>query len=246
MATSLKNDPVPDLDAFRLRTAIDAMIEAGEVDVIDGKVDLVDMAAKMDGNPKAVLFKDAGPDGAEVVGSVTGGRRRMEVAFGVESGGLLQEVLKRLAVPQDIVELSSEEAPVHQVILEGDEADLTKLPVHLQHAMDGGPYISSSLDYVINPETGWTNTGARRLMLRGPRETGIDLVAPSDLRAIYEKCAAKGEKLPVAFTVGAHPCDHVAAVMRLPVDELPLVARMRGTTLPVVKCVTSDIRVPAD
>ncbi len=44
MATTLKNDPVPDLDAFRLRTAIDAMIEAGEVDVIDGKVDLVDMA----------------------------------------------------------------------------------------------------------------------------------------------------------------------------------------------------------
>ncbi len=246
MATSLKNDPVPDLDAFRLRTAIDAMIEAGEVDVIDSKVDLIDMAAKMDGNPKAVLFKNAGPDGAEVVGSVTGGRRRMEVAFGVESGGLLQEVLKRLAVPQEIVELSSEEAPVHQVILEGDDADLTKLPVHLQHAMDGGPYISSSLDYVINPETGWTNTGARRLMLRGRHETGIDLVAPSDLRSIYEKCAAKGEKLPVAFTVGAHPCDHVAAVMRLPVDELPLVARMRGATLPVVKCVTSDIRVPAD
>ena len=52
--------------------------------------------------------------------------------------------------------------------------------------------------------------------------------------------------MPVAFTVGAHPCDHVAAVMRLPVDELPLVARLRGAALPVVKCVTNDIRVPAD
>jgi UbiD family decarboxylase len=34
--------------------------------------------------------------------------------------------------------------------------------------------------------------------------------------------------------------------MRLPVDELPLVASLRGAALPVVKCVTSDIRVPAD
>ena len=34
--------------------------------------------------------------------------------------------------------------------------------------------------------------------------------------------------------------------MRLPVDELTLVARLRGTTLHVVKCVTNDIRLPAD
>ena len=48
----------------------------------------------------------------------------------------------------------------------------------------------------------------------------------------------------VAFTVGAHPCDHVAAVMRLPVDELPLVAQLRGATLPVVKCVTTPVYHP--
>lgn len=246
MATSFQNDPVPDLDEFRLRRALDIMIDAGEVDVIDDNVDLVDMAARMDGNSKAVLFRSAGPDGGEVVGSVTGSRRRMALAFGVEPQDLLAEVNRRLATPQETVELSSAEAPVHQVILEGEDADLTKLPVHLQHDMDGGPYITSSVDYVVNPDTGWTNSGVRRLMLRGPRESGIDLVAPSDLRAIYEKCAAKGERLPIAFTVGAHPCDHVAAVMRLPVDELPLVAQLRGATLPVVKCVTNDIRVPAD
>ena len=68
-----------------------------------------------------------------------------------------------------------------------------------------GPTFPHRWTYVVDPETGWTNTGARRLMLRGKTETGIDLVAPSDLKAIYEKSAAKGEKLPVAFTVGAHP-----------------------------------------
>lgn len=246
MATSLKNDPVPDLDEFRLRRFVERMIDEGEVEVVEEKIELADIAARMDGNEKAVLFRQAGSENAELIGSMTGGRRRMAKAFGVAPGDLLAEVNRRLATPQDVIELESDEAPVHEVILTGDDVDLTKLPVHLQHEMDGGPYISASLDYVVNPETGWTNTGARRLMLRGKTETGIDLVAPSDLKAIYEKSASKGEKLPVAFTVGAHPCDHVAAVMRLPVDELPLVAQLRGATLPVVKCVTCDIRVPAD
>ena len=246
MATSLKNDPLPDLDAFRLRRFVEQMIDEGEVEVVEEEIDLADVASRMDGNEKAVLFRKAGPEKAEIVGSITGCRRRMAKAFGVEPGDLLVEVNRRLATPQEVIEIESGEAPVHEVILTGDDVDLTLLPVHLQHEMDGGPYISASLDYVVNPDTGWTNTGARRLMLRGKTETGIDLVAPSDLKAIYEKSAAKGEKLPVAFTVGAHPCDHVAAVMRLPVDELPLVASLRGAALPVVKCVTSDIRVPAD
>jgi UbiD family decarboxylase len=50
----------------------------------------------------------------------------------------------------------------------------------------------------------------------------------------------------VAFVVGSHPVDYVAAVMRLPVDELGLVASLRDAPLPVVKCVSCDIRVPAD
>jgi UbiD family decarboxylase len=118
--------------------------------------------------------------------------------------------------------------------------------VHLQHGQDGAPYISSSTDFVIDPKTGWTNVGVRRLMLRGRHEAGVDLVSPSDLRAIYEASAAAGKPLPVSFVVGSHPVDHVAATMRLPGDELALVASLRDAPLPVVKCITNDIRVPAD
>ena len=155
-------------------------------------------------------------------------------------------MLRRLRNKPDIVEVSRAEAPAQEVVLTGDDADLTKLPVHLGHGADGGPYISSSIDFVVDPKTGWTNVGVRRLMLRGRRETGIDLVSPSDLRAIYEASAAAGKPLPVSFVVGAHPIDHVAAVMRLPIDELGLLASLRDAPLPVVKCVTNDIRVPAD
>jgi len=86
----------------------------------------------------------------------------------------------------------------------------------------------------------------RRLMLRGRKEAGVDLVAPSDLRAIYLAQAKRGEPLPVAFVVGSHPIDHVAATMRIATNEIGLLASLRGTPLPVVKCVTNDLRVPAD
>ena len=50
----------------------------------------------------------------------------------------------------------------------------------------------------------------------------------------------------MSFVVGAHPTDHVAASMRLPTDELELIARLRGAPLGVVRSVTSDVMVPAD
>jgi UbiD family decarboxylase len=136
---------------------------------------------------------------------------------------------------------------VHEVVLTGDDADLTKLPVHLQHGRDGGPYISASMDFAKDPATGWTNIGCRRIMLRGPRTAGIDLIAPSDLKAIYLKGVAKGDKLPVAYVIGGHPTTFLAAVAPArPMDELAVMGAMRGEPVPVVKCKTIDAYVPAD
>lgn len=235
-----------DCERFRLRRFIDGLAGTDELEVQGQPVDLADVARPLDGNRKAVLFRHVGPEKVELVGNVAGSRSRLARAFGVAPGELLPEVLKRLRGKPEIVEVGRAEAPAQHVVLTGADADLTQLPVHLQHGRDGAPYISSSTDFVIDKRTGLTNVGMRRLMLRGRQEAGVDLVAPSDLRAIYEASAARGENLPVSFVVGSHPIDHVAATMRLPVDELGLVATLRAAPLPVVKCVTNDIRVPAD
>jgi 2,5-furandicarboxylate decarboxylase 1 len=243
--TRQENPQIADFDRFRLRRFVERL-DPHEFEIHSEAVDLADVAKVLEGNPKAVLFRAAGPERAELVGNVVGSRRRLADAFGVESQALLSEIQRRLRKPPAIVEVASNEAPVHAIVLTGDDADLTALPVHLQHGADGAPYISSSIDYVVDPKTGWTNVGIRRLMLRGRRQAGVDLVSPSDLRAIYEASAAAGKALPVSFIVGAHPIDHVAAVMRLPVNELGIVASLRDAPLAVVKCITNDIRVPAD
>ena len=225
-----------DFDRFRLRRFVESLPDS-ERETHDEPLDLVDVAPILEGNPRAVLFRGVGPERQELVANVAGGRTRLAHAFGVEPRGLVAEIQRRLRNKPEVFEVSRAEAPVQQVVLTSDQADLTKLPVHLGHGADGGPYISASVDFVVDPRSGLTNVGMRRLMLRGRRETGIDLVSPSDLRAIYEASAAAGKPLPVSFVVGAHPVDQVAAMMRLPVDELGLLSALRDAPLPVVKCV---------
>jgi 2,5-furandicarboxylate decarboxylase 1 len=234
-----------DFERFRLRSFIEGL-PAGELETRREPTELADVAAALDDNPKAVLFTAAGPERAQLVGNVTGIRERIARAFGVASSALTGEIRRRLAIKPELYEVARGEAPAQEVVLTGEAADLTALPVHLQHGEDGAPYISASVDFAVDPASGFTNVGIRRLMLRGRHEAGVDLNSPSDLRAIYEASARAGRPLPISFVVGAHPVDHVAAVMRLPVDELSLIASLRAAPLPVVKCVTNDIRVPAD
>ena len=236
-----------DVEQFRLRHLVESWTNQGELEIVEEQVDLVDLGARLDGNPKAVLFRAAGPEKAEVVGNVMGSRRRLALAFGVSEKDLLQEVIRRLGTQIAPVEVSSSQAPVHQVVWTGKDADFTRLPIHLQHAEDGGPYISASIDITRSLDGNKRNVGYRRMMLRGRHEAGIDLIAPSDLRALYAEYVKRKERMPVAFIIGSHPADGVTATALSPVaDELALMGGVRGAPVPVVKCATIDALVPAD
>jgi UbiD family decarboxylase len=236
---------IPDMERFNLRRFLETL-GPDELEHREGRTGLSEIAAILEGNPKAVLFTEPGGDGTPLCGNVAASRNRLAQAFETTPEKLLKEVLGRLRAKGTVIEVPRELAPVQQVVLTGDECDLTRLPVHLQHGLDGAPYISASIDFVMNPDTGWTNVGIRRMMLMGRHTAGIDLKSPSDLRAIYLAALKRGERLPIAFAVGTHPIDHLAAASRVPVDELSLIASLRGAPMGVVKCVTNDLLVPAD
>ncbi len=239
-------DAAPDCEGFRLRRFVDVLIAAGEIEIVEEPVPLTAVARRLDGNEKAVLFRRAGPEQAEIVGNILGSASRIGLAFGVPRADVPEEINRRVRTKQPVVEVAPEDAPVRDIVLTGDAADLTELPIHLQHEMDGGPYISASIDYARDPGTGLMNAGIRRMMLRGPKEAGVDMTAPSDLQAIFRSVQARGGKLPVSYVVGSHPIDHLSASLRLPGDELELLAALRGAPLPVVRGATNDIPVPAD
>ena len=235
-----------DLEKFRLRRFVERLIEIGEVEIHEEPVPLARLSAIIESSPKATLFRRAGPENFEIVAAVSGSRRRLAAAFGVDERAIVHEYLRRMSQPQPVIEIPSSEAPVHQVVIRGDEVDLTRLPFHPQHEYDGGTYISSGIDFTIDPATGKSNVGCRRLMLRGRREMRSNLTEPSDLKRIYLACVERGERLPLSFAIGSHPLDYLAAGQRIPVDEFGLVGTLRGQPVPMVRGITNGIPAPAD
>src|SRR4051812_35802057 len=86
-------------EKFRLRNLVERLATESEVDVVPEPVELADVAARLDGNPKAVLFRAVGAEKAEFVGNVMGSRRRLALALGVEPRDFLAEVLHRGSNP---------------------------------------------------------------------------------------------------------------------------------------------------
>jgi 2,5-furandicarboxylate decarboxylase 1 len=235
-----------DLDRFRLRNFLDTLARTSELDIRPDPIPLHEIGAVLEGNSKAVLFAQAGAGKSPLVGNVMGSRARMAHAFGVDPKDVRAEILRRLANKPKLIEIPRSAAPAQQVVLQGANADLTKLPVHLQHGRDGGPYISGAIDFSFDPVAKRTNVGLRRLMLRGRHETSIDLVAPNDLRILYLASLKRSERYPLSIVVGAHPIDYFAGAMRGVRDELGLISSLRDAPLPVVKSITNDLLIPAD
>jgi len=237
---------LPDFAKYRLRGFVERLIALGEVEIHDRPVPLTELSAIIERTDKAVLFRKAGPEQVDLVAKTAGNRRRIAAAFDVTEAKLHDEYFRRLANPQPLIEVPSADAPVHAVKITGDAVDLCKLPFHPQHGFDGSCYMSSAIDYTVDPASGRRNVGCRRLSLRNRTECGTNVTAPSDLKRIYTASVARGEKLPVTFAVGAHPLDFFAATTRRGGDELALVAGFRAEPAPVVKSLTNDILVPAD
>ena len=235
-----------DFEKYRLRRFVDQLIERGDVDVHEGPVALTALGSIIEKTPRAVLFKQAGPERVELAAKVAASRDRLMLALDATPSTVHEKLLTRIASPRTSIEIPSNEAPVHAVQITGKDIDLTKLPFYPQHEFDGSCYISSGIDYVIDPISGRTNVGSRRLALRNRYQAGTNVTSPSDLKRIYEGCAKRRERLPISFTLGAHPLDFLAATTRLQGDEHHMISHLRGESAPFVKSLTNDILVPAD
>ena len=235
-----------DLEQFRLRRFVERLASMEEIDVRAEPITLPELTGVIESSAKAVLFKQAGPEKFEMIGGVLGSRRRLAAAFGTDEKGLLPEFARRVQSPHPPVEVPSSQAPVHQVVLTGADIDLTRLPFHLQHELDGAPYISAAMDFTVDPTTGKPNVGCRRLMLRGRRELRTNITQMSDLKRMYLECIERKERLPLSFVIGSYPTDFVSASMKVPMNEFECIGAMRGAPLPMVKGVSNGIPVPAD
>lgn len=194
-----------------------------------------------------LVFRHVTGAGMPVVTNVGGSMGRLALALGCS----LSEVGQRFeqAAAQRIAPTTVEQAPVHEVVLRGEEVDLGLIPPMVYHADDSEhPYLTAAMVVARDPETGIQNLSYHRMMIVGRDRTGIYMERGRHLHGIYEEYRARGEAMPIAVVIGIHPAITLGALYagKADVDEYEIVGGLLGHALAVTPTVTgSGLLVPA-
>lgn len=130
----------------------------------------------------------------------------------------------------------------------GDFPTLLDLPILQCWPHDGGRFITFPNVHTKDPDTGERNLGMYRMQVYDDRTTGmhwqVHKVGARHGRRYYER----GERMPVAVTLGGDPAYTFAATAPLPdgLDEILFAGFIRKKSVELVKCETIDLEVPAD
>lgn len=207
------------------------------------KFEVAAIAKKLDGQ-KATLFPRPDNHPMPVLSGLTSDRQWMAEAMGVEPSDLLARFQDAALNPLPWQEVK--QAPAQEVVHRA--VDLTKqlpIPTHNEH--DNGAYITAGLMIARNPKTGVQNVSIHRLQVSGPNRLGA-LLLPRHTYTFFDMAERAGEPLDVAIVIGVDPLTLLASQAIAPIDfdELTIAGALHGTPLPVVKCVTNEVRVPAE
>lgn len=207
---------------------------------------LAAIAKRLDGS-KAAWFPKPGGHAIPVVSGFVSRRAWIAEAMGVEQAGLLAAFRHAAEHPLPWREVEPAEAPCQQVIVDHD-IDLHALlpiPTHSEH--DNGPYITAGLVIARNPVTGIQNVSINRIQVHARDRMAI-LMLPRHLLAFYKAAESQDQALEVAVVIGADPLTLLASQAITPIDhdELEIAGALHGAPLPVVKCRTNAVRVPAN
>jgi 4-hydroxy-3-polyprenylbenzoate decarboxylase len=136
--------------------------------------------------------------------------------------------------------------PVKQNILKGKYIDLGQLPVPLWHTMDGGRYINTWCGVVTrDPDGGRNNVGLYRASVGGPNKIHCFVNYAQHWGSLFARYQRLGKPMPVAMVYGWDPSLAFTAGLPLPVDEYRVMGAICQEPVPLVKCETSDLLVPA-
>lgn len=140
-------------------------------------------------------------------------------------------------------------APCKEVILKGDEVDLTRLPLFLHHDRDGHAYTDDNLLISKNPDTGIYDWGIYRSMFRTKNSKTFDMTCTSHRQRIHAQIAAQeGKNLEMAIVIGGPIVDKIAALQGAgdDVDDFEVLGSFYGHSAQLIKCETIDVLVPAN
>jgi 4-hydroxy-3-polyprenylbenzoate decarboxylase len=164
-----------------------------------------------------------------------------KISQAIEFGKLLFDVLKakpgRNFFP-----------PCQEVIVEGDNLDLNKIPMIRPYPGDAGRIITLGLVITKDCETGIPNVGVYRLQLQSSTTMTVHWLSVRGGARHLRKAAQQGKKLEIAIALGIDPLLIMAAATPIPVDlsEWLFAGLYGGSGVALAKCKTLDLEVTAD
>jgi len=215
---------------------------------IDPKFESTAMLFELDraGRSPVVVFESIKGKTMPLVTNVAGSRKLLAACLGVKVAELPTAFRERCQkyIPCEVVS----SAAWDEVVLEGSQIDLTKLPIPLQFTVDEAPYITAGQISARDPITGVDTTGFHRLMLKGKERLGISLHSRRRLYEYHRRAEEKGQSLPVAITIGTHPLHYMGSmVYAYPqnVRKFEIIGGLFGEPYRLARCGVADLEVPA-
>jgi 4-hydroxy-3-polyprenylbenzoate decarboxylase len=244
----------------RVRTEVSPRLEMTEI---------CDRVLKAAG--PALLFERPAGHTIPVLGNLFGTPKRVAQGMGEESVEALREVGRLLAylkepdpprglkdawdklpVLKKVLDMAPKErrsAPCQEIVWEGQEVDLARLPIQTCWPGDAAPLITWGLTVTRGPHKKRQNLGIYRQQVIGRNKVIMRWLAHRggalDFR---DHCIANpGQPFPVAVALGADPATILGAVTPVPdsLSEYQFAGLLRGARTELVKCIGNDLQVPA-
>jgi 4-hydroxy-3-polyprenylbenzoate decarboxylase len=220
----------------------------------------------------ALLFRRPAGSSIPVLTNLFGTPERVALAMGGDSRDRLREVgellaaLKEPEAPSglrdalgkvamlkaalwDMTPRSIRGAPCQQIVWEGADVDLGRLPVQTCWPQDVAPLITWGIVVTRGPHRRRQNLGIYRQQVLGPNKVAMRWLAQRGGALDFRdhRLARPGEPFPIAVALGADPATVLGAVTPVPdqLSEYQFAGLLRGSRTEITRCIGTELEVPA-
>jgi 2,5-furandicarboxylate decarboxylase 1 len=228
------------------RQFLDRLREHGELIDMKQPVDIRHIATLVDQSSKALMFHNVIGYKMPVMSGMIRTKERAIMSLGAKD---FRDVEDKLAngIANPVKPRMVNNSPTMEVVMQGEDVDLFKIPIPMSSVFDGGPMITGGVVIARDPELG-LNSGIYRFIVKEKNLTGIDIVTPNNMRLFAQRALERNEPLPISISIGTHPIEIAGSGYRAPlgVDEMAIAGGIRGAPVELAPCKTIDMPYIAD
>jgi 2,5-furandicarboxylate decarboxylase 1 len=234
-----------------LRTYLQLLDHAGQLIRVTRPVslkhELANVAATLARRSgQAVLFENVEGFEWPVFANAVASQALASLALGCQLEEVPQVMGRALEPSNGIKSKWINEAIWKQNVQRGDQIDITKLPIPIHGAHDGGPFITGGVTVTKDPLSGRGNLSYNRMQILGPHTFGFNVNEWRHVMQFYKIQQAKNEPLQAAIAIGLDPAIMIAAGARYDDDELMIAGAIRNEPVPVSHGISVDLEIPAE